>query len=69
MQIILGKEDKIVNNKATKEFFEETTTPAKRKELIEYEGQHYLIMDGWVSEDIQQRQLAFLDRLYGGRIW
>lgn len=42
---------------------EAISTPADKKETKSYHSDHYLLVDGWLYEEIINNEIDFLDRV------
>lgn len=55
--------DNILNNDEINRFYGTIKTPAHLKELIGYDSDHYILSDGWLYEEVLNKQLDWLERV------
>ena len=64
VHVTVADGDNILRNEDIKKFYETIATPADRKEIQHFDSDHYILSDGWLYEDVIEKQLAWLDKIY-----
>ncbi|CDW76358.1 UNKNOWN [Stylonychia lemnae] len=63
VQLVMAKGDSVLINDDMVQMMESLSTPEDKKEIKVYEGDHYIMVDGWLYEEIITNQINFLDRV------
>lgn len=64
VHLTLAYEDQVLEIDEMRKFFDTIQTPDHLKEKCEYPGDHYILSDGWLYEEVIGKQIAWLDRVF-----
>lgn len=59
VHVSVGKNDKLTTPSSIKKFTDRMTA-CPNKMILRYEGEHHLVVDGWVIEEILKQQVEWL---------
>eukprot|EP00347_Sterkiella_histriomuscorum_P019357 403341940 len=63
VHLVIASEDTVLCNEAMIQLMNTIKTSDDKKEIKSYPGDHYLLVDGWLYEDVIRNQISFLNRI------
>jgi esterase/lipase len=61
VHVTLADGDNVLDNAEIKKFFEVVKTPSHLKALESYDSDHFILSDGWLYEEVAEKQLKWLN--------
>jgi len=61
VHITMAEGDNVLDNNEIKKFFEAVKTPSHLKALEGYDSDHFILSDGWLYEEVAEKQLKWLN--------
>lgn len=65
VHITVADGDNVLDNREIKKFFETVKTPEDLKAIEHYDSDHFILSDGWLYEEVADRQCKWLSKVLG----